>query len=213
MILEGFKFSINFLKDNFNKLISIVSIPIVFELILNSFSSISEIEGDSITFYLVTTAGLLIQTWAQCMLIIFVSNKTSTRSLSDLYIYTLYKLPLVIMWSLFVGLAATLGILLFILPGIYIGLRYAFYIFEIILSSKKSTQAMKDSFTMTEGKVMQIFLYILPLMITVMLLSIVIYSLSNFFIIEILYNYLIIIFVTLYTYYLYTHIKSSTHGT
>ena len=213
MILEGFKFSINFLKDNFNKLISIVSIPIVFELILNSFSSISEIEGDSITFYLVTTAGLLIQTWAQCMLIIFVSNKTSTRSLSDLYIYTLYKLPLVIMWSLFVGLAATLGILLFILPGIYIGLRYAFYIFEIILSSKKSTQAMKDSFTMTEGKVMQIFLYILPLMITVMLLSIVIYSLSNFFIIEILYNYLIIIFATLYSYYLYRQIKSSTNGT
>ena len=213
MILEGFKFSINLLKDNFNKLISIVSIPIVFELILNSFSSISEIEGDSITFYLVATASLFIKTWAQCMLIIFVSNKTSTRSLSDLYIYTLYKLPLVIMWSLFVGLAATLGIFLFILPGIYIGLRYAFYIFEIILSSKKSTQAMKDSFTMTEGKVMQIFLYILPLMITVMLLSIVIYSLSNFFIIEILYNYLIIIFVTLYTYYLYTHIKSSTHGT
>ena len=213
MILEGFKFSINLLKDNFNKLISIVSIPIVFELILNSFSSISEIEGDSITFYLVTTAGLLIQTWAQCMLIIFVSNKTSTRSLSDLYIYTLYKLPLVIMWSLFVGLAATLGILLFILPGIYIGLRYAFYIFEIILSSKKSTQAMKDSFTMTEGKVMQIFLYILPLMITVMLLSIVIYSLSNFFIIEILYNYLIIIFATLYSYYLYTQIKSYSNGT
>ena len=213
MILEGYKFSINFLKDNFNKLISIVSIPIVFELILNSFSSISEIEGDSITFYLVTTAGLLIQTWAQCMLIIFVSNKTSTRSLSDLYIYTLYKLPLVIMWSLFVGLAATLGILLFILPGIYIGLRYAFYIFEIILSSKKSTQAMKDSFAMTEGKVMQIFLYILPLMITTILLSIVIYSLSNFFIIEILYNYLIIIFATLYSYYLYRQIKSSTNGT
>ena len=213
MILEGFKFSINFLKDNFKKLITIVSIPIVFELILNSFSSISEIEGDSITFYLVTTAGLLIQTWAQCMLIIFVSNNTSTRSLSDLYIYTLYKLPVVIMWSLFVGLAATLGILLFILPGIYIGLRYAFYIFEIVLSSNNSTQAMKDSFTMTEGKVMQIFLYILPLMITVMLLSIVIYSLSNFFIIEILYNYLIIIFATLYSYYLYTHIKSSSNGT
>ena len=213
MILEGFKFSINFLKDNFKKLITIVSIPIIFELILNSFISISEIEGDSITFYLVATAGLFIQTWAQCMLIIFVADKTSTRSLSDLYVYTLYKLPIVIIWSLFVGLAATLGILLFILPGIYIGLRYAFYIFEIILSSKKSTQAMKDSFVMTEGKVMQIFLYILPLMITVILLSIFIYSLSNFFIIGILYNYLIIIFTTLYSYYLYSHIKSSTNGT
>jgi hypothetical protein len=117
------------------------------------------------------------------------------------------------MWSLFVGLAATLGIFLFILPGIYIGLRYAFYIFEIILSSKNSTQAMKDSFTMTEGKVMQIFLYILPLMITIILLSIVVYSLSDFFIIGIFYNYLITIFATLYSYYLYTHIKSSTNGT
>ena len=213
MILEGFKFSINFLKDNFKKLITIVSIPIIFELILNSFSSISEIEVDSITFYLVATAGLFIQTWAQCMVIIFVADKTSTRSLSDLYIYTLYKLPIVIMWSLFVGLAATLGILLFILPGIYIGLRYAFYIFEIILSSKNSTQAMKDSFTMTEGKVMQIFLYILPLMITTIVLSIVIYSLSNFFIIGIFYNYLITIFATLYLYYLYSHIKSSANGT
>ena len=95
MILEGFKFSINFLKDNFKKLITIVSIPIIFELILNSFSSISEIEGDSITFYLVATAGLFIQTWAQCMLIIFIADKTSTRSLSDLYIYTLYKLSLI----------------------------------------------------------------------------------------------------------------------
>ena len=213
MILEGFKFSIHFLKDNFKKLITIVSIPIVFELILNSFNSISEIEGDSITFYLVATASLFIQTWAQCMLIIFTADKTSTRSLSDLYIYTLYKLPIVIMWSLFVGLAATLGIFLFILPGIYIGLRYAFYIFEIILSSKNSTQAMKDSFTMTEGKVMQIFLYILPLMITTILFSIVIYSLSDFFIIGIFYNYLITILATLYLYYLYTHIKSSTNGT
>ena len=213
MILEGFKFSINFLKDNFKKLITIVSIPIIFELILNSFSSISEIEGDSITFYLVVTAGLFIETWAQCVVIIFVADKTSTRSFSDLYIYTLYKLPIVILWSLFVGLAAALGILLFILPGIYIGLRYAFYIFEIILSSKQSTQAMKDSFVMTEGKVMQIFLYILPLMITVMLLSIVIYSLSDFFIIGIFYNYLIIIFATLYSYYLYTQIKSYSNGT
>ena len=213
MILEGFKFSINFLKDNFNKLVTIVSIPIVFELILNSFNSISEIAGNSITFYIVATAGLFIQTWAQCMLIIFIADKTSTRSISDLYIYTLYKLPLVIMWSLFVGLAATLGVLLFILPGIYIGLRYAFYIFEIILSSKKSTQAMKDSFAMTEGKVMQIFLYILPLMITVILLSVFIYSLSNFYIIGILYNYLIIIVTTLYSYYLYNNIKSSTNGT
>ena len=42
MILEGFKFSINFLKDSVRKLITILSIPIILELMLNSFNSFSE---------------------------------------------------------------------------------------------------------------------------------------------------------------------------
>ena len=210
MILEGFKFSINFLKDNFRKLITILSIPIILELMLNSFSTIDE---GSTAVHLVTTLGLFIQTWAQCMLIVFIAEKESTRSFSDLSIYTLYKLPIVIIWSLFVGLAVTLGILLLILPGIYIGLRYFFYVFEILLSSSKSGEAMKDTFAMTEGKVMQVFLYLLPLVFIAILLSLSIYSLTDFFIIGILYNYLLIIFSALYSFYLYTHIKSSTNGT
>ena len=210
MILEGFKFSINFLKDNFRKLITILSIPIILEIMLNSFSATDE---GFTAVYLVTTLGLFIQTWAQCMLIIFIAEKESTRSISDLSIYTLYKLPIVIIWSLFVGLAVTLGIFLLILPGIYIGLRYFFYVFEILLSSSKSVEAMKDTFAMTDGKVMQIFLYLVPLIFTAILLSISIYSLTDFFIIGILYNYLLIVFSALYSFYLYTHIKSSTNGT
>ena len=213
MILEGFKFSINFLKDNFIKLITILSIPIILELMLSSFNSFSETDEGFTAVYLVTTLGLFVQTWAQCMLIVFIAEKESTRSLSDLSIYTLYKLPIVIIWSLFVGLAVTLGFLLLIIPGIFIGLRYFFYVFEILISSSKSGQAMKDTFAMTDGKVMQIFLYLLPLMFIAILLSIAIYSLTDFFIIGILYNYLLIIFSVLYSYYLYTHIKSSTNGT
>ena len=213
MILEGFKFSINFLKDNFRKLITILSIPIILELMLNSFNSFSETDEGFSAVYLVTTLGLFIQTWAQCMVIILIAEKESTRSFSDLSIYTLYKLPIVIIWSLFVGLAVTLGIFLLILPGIYIGLRYFFYVFEILLSSSKSVETMKDTFAMTDGKVMQIFLYLVPLIFTAILLSISIYSLTDFFIIGILYNYLLIVFSALYSFYLYTHIKSSTNGT
>jgi hypothetical protein len=177
---------------------------------LNSFSATDE---GFTAVYLVTTLGLFIQIWAQCMLIIFIAEKESTRSISDLSIYTLYKLPIVIIWSLFVGLAVTLGIFLLILPGIYIGLRYFFYVFEILLSSSKSVEAMKDTFAMTDGKVMQIFLYLVPLIFTAILLSISIYSLTDFFIIGILYNYILILFSALYSFYLYTHIKSSTNGT
>jgi len=213
MILDGFKFSINFLKDNFRKLITIISIPIILEVLLNSFNTFLETDEGFTAVYLVIILGLFIQTWAQCMLIVFIAEKESTRSLLDLSIYTLYKLPVIIMWSLFVGLAVTLGIFLLILPGIYIGLRYFFYVFEILLSSSKSGEAMKGTFAMTDGKVMQIFLYLLPLMFSAILLSIAIYSLTDFFIIGILYNYLLIIFSALYSYYLYTHIKSSTNGT
>ena len=213
MILEGFKFSINFLKDNLRKLITILSIPIILELMLNSFNSFSETDEGFTAVYLVTTLGLFVQTWAQCMLIVLIAEKESSRSFLDLSIYTLYKLPIVIIWSLFVGLAVTLGIFLLILPGIYIGLRYFFYIFEILLSSSKSGEAMKDTFAMTEGKVMQVFLYLLPLVFIAILLSLSIYSLTDFFIIGILYNYLLIIFSALYSFYLYTHIKSSTNGT
>ena len=213
MILEGFKFSINFLKDNFRKLITILSIPIILELMLNSFNSFSETDEGFNAVYLVTTLGLFIQTWAQCVLIVFIAERESTRSLSDLSIYTLYKLPIILMWSLFVGLAVTLGTFLLILPGIYIGLRYFFYIFEILLSSSKSGEAMKDTFAMTDGKVMQIILYLLPLIIIAILLSISLYFLTDFFIIGILYNYLLIMFSALYSFYLYTHIKSSTNGT
>jgi len=213
MILDGFKFSINFLKDNFRKLITIISIPIILEVLLNSFNTFLETDEGFTAVYLVTILGLFIQTWAQCMLIVFIAEKESTRSLLDLSIYTLYKLPIIIMWSLFVGLAVTLGIFLLILPGIYIGLRYFFCVFEILLSPKKSAEAMKDTFTMTEGKAIEIFLYLLPIIMIAILLSIFIYSLTDFFIIGILYNYLLIIFSALYSYYLYTHIQSSTNGT
>ena len=213
MILDGFKFSINFLKDNFRKLITIISIPIILEVLLNSFNTFLETDEGFTAVYLVIILGLFIQTWAQCMLIVFIAEKVSTKSLLDLSIYTLYKLPIIIMWSLFVGLAVTLGIFLLILPGIYIGLRYFFYVFEILLSSSKSAEAMKDTFAMTDGKVMKIFLYLLPIIMIAILLSIFIYSLTDFFIIGILYNYSLIIFSALYSYYLYTHIKSSTNGT
>jgi len=213
MILDGFKFSINFLKDNFRKLITIISIPIILEVLLNSFNTFLETDEGFTAVYLVIILGLFIQTWAQCMLIVFIAEKVSTKSLLDLSIYTLYKLPIIIMWSLFVGLAVTLGIFLLILPGIYIGLRYFFYVFEILLSSSKSAEAMKDTFAMTDGKVMKIFLYLLPIIMIAILLSIFIYSLTDFFIIGILYNYSLIIFSALYSYYLYTHIQSSTNGT
>ena len=99
------------------------------------------------------------------MLIFSIHNQDENKSISDISIYTLYKLPLILLWGLFVALLVALGLLLLIIPGIYIALRYSFYTFEILLSHKKSSESFKDTFAMTNGKTIQIFLYFLPLYI------------------------------------------------
>ena len=57
MILDGFKFSINFLKDNFRKLITIISIPIILEVMLNSFNTFLETDEGFTAVYLVIILG------------------------------------------------------------------------------------------------------------------------------------------------------------
>ena len=212
MILDGFKFSISFLKDNFTKLLLIVSLPFILELLINSISALYISNASSFTGFIFGLLTLLIQTWAQCMLIFYIHNQAANRSISDVSIYTLYKLPLIILWGLFVALMVALGLLLLIIPGIYIALRYSFYTFEILLSQKKSSESFKDTFAMTNGKTIQIFLYFLPPLLIAILITVMIFSYVEIMIISLLYNYVLIIFFTTYTYYLYSLIKSNFNG-
>ncbi len=212
MILDGFKFSISFLKDNFSKLLLIVSLPFILELLINSISALYLTNASSFTGFIFGLLTLLIQTWAQCMLIFYIHNQAANRSISDISIYTLYKLPLIVMWGLFVALLVALGLLLLIIPGIYIALRYSFYTFEILLSEKKSSESIKDTFAMTNGKTIQIFLYFLPPLFIAILITVMIFSYVEIMIISLLYNYVLIIFFTTYTYYLFNLIKSDFNG-
>ena len=212
MILDGFKFSISFLKDNFSKLLLIVSLPFILELLINLISAFYLTDASSFTEFVSGLLTLLIQTWVQCLLIFSIHNQDENKSISDISIYTLYKLPLILLWSLFVALLVALGLLLLIIPGIYIALRYSFYTFEILLSHKKSSESFKDTFAMTNGKAIQIFLYFLPPLFIAILLTVVIFSYVEIMIISLLYNYVLIIFFTIYTYYLYSLIKSDFNG-
>ncbi len=212
MILDGFKFSISFLKDNLSKLLLIVSLPFILELLINLISALYLTNANSFTGFIFGLLTLLIQTWAQCMLIFYIHNQATNRSLSDISIYTLYKLPLIILWGLFVALLVSLGLLLLIIPGIYIALRYSFYTFEILLSQKKSSEAFKDTFAMTNGKAIQIFLYFLPPLFIAILITVMIFSYVEIMILSLLYNYVLILFFTTYTYYLYNLIKSNFNG-
>tara|TARA_Y100001970_G_scaffold130362_1_gene160740 strand:- start:714 stop:1352 length:639 start_codon:yes stop_codon:yes gene_type:complete len=211
MILEGFKFSINFLKDNYIKIISLLSLPLILELALSIVLSFYIIEEESLAAIL-TFLRLILQTWAQCIVILFLVKTESSMSNSDIYIYTFYKLPLIILWSLLIGIVVTLGFLLLIIPGIYIYVRYAFYIFELLLSPKKSLEALRDAFSMTQGMVVEIFTYFLPLVIVIILLAIFIFSITDLLIVELLFSYTLITISFSYTYYFYNQIKRGING-
>ena len=212
MILDGFKFSINFLKDNFSQLLIIVSLPFILELVINSISVFYLTNENPFIGFISGLLTLLIQTWAQCIIIFYIHNHQANRSISDISIYTLYKLPYIIFWGLFVGLLVALGLLLLVLPGIYIALRYSFYTFEILLSQQKSSDSFKDTFAMTDGKTIQIFLYFLPPLLIAIFITVIIFSYIEIMIFSLLYNYLLIIFFTIYSYYLYNLIKSEFNG-
>ena len=212
MILEGFNFSINFLKDNYAKIVSLLSLPLILELVFHIVLS-SYVGSEESLAAILTPLRLIFQTWAQCIVILFLVKTESASTTSDIYIYTLYKLPLIILWSLIIGIVVTLGFLLLIIPGVYIYLRYVFYIFELLLSSKKSSEAVRDAFSMTQGKVVDIFTYFLPLVFVIILCAILIFSITNLLIVELLFSYIWITFSFTYTYYLYNQIKRDINGT
>ena len=211
MILEGFNFSINFLKDNYTKIISLLSFPLILELALNIVLS-SYITAEESLAAILTFLGLILQTWAQCIVILFLVKTESSKSNSDIYIYTFYKLPLIILWGLIIGIVITLGFLLLIIPGIYIYLRYAFYIFELLLSPKKSLEALRDAFSMTQGKVVEIFIYLLPLVFVIIFFAMLVFSITDLLIVELLFSYTLITISFTYTYYLYNQIKRVNNG-
>ena len=111
-------------------------------------------------------------------------------------------------------LAVALGILLFIIPGIYIACRYSVLVVELLLSNQSSTEAAKRAFSLTENKVLQIFIYFLAIIPIFMSIGILTISLGNSVIIASILDIAMVAFSTTYTYYLYLQlVEDSGNGT
>ncbi len=56
------------------------------------------------------------------------------------------------------------GFILFVIPGIYLMCRFYFYDYSIVDKGKNAIDALKDSWKVTEGKVLRIVLFLLALL-------------------------------------------------
>jgi uncharacterized membrane protein len=71
------------------------------------------------------------------------------------------------------GVAVLIGLVLFIVPGIYIGVRLSFTLFLIVDTEMDFMTALKTSWAMTEGRVLELFLLGLIVGVILLLLTIV----------------------------------------
>lgn len=67
-----------------------------------------------------------------------------------------YWMPYAVV-SLFVGAAVVFGLMAFIIPGIYLAVRFAFSEFELLLNKVMPTEAMKSSWDKTREHTLVIF--------------------------------------------------------
>jgi hypothetical protein len=72
-------------------------------------------------------------------------------SLEQSYRFGFYRLGSVLLVSVLVGLATIGGLILFIIPGIYIGVRLAVSIEALVVEGRRGTQAMGRSWELVGG--------------------------------------------------------------
>lgn len=118
--------------------------------------------GESILASLISLvfsiAFMVIQLGAYNLMLKIVDGKPA--SLKDLYTYPdpVMKIIRNIVAGILVGLAVVGGLILFIIPGIYVAVRLMFYTYYIVDKNAGVMDSIKMSWNLTKGGVMNLFL-------------------------------------------------------
>lgn len=77
------------------------------------------------------------------------------------------------------GVVVCIGTLLFVIPGIYLGIRLQFFGQSIVDEDTSAIQALKQSWALTKGKVMPLFLLLLT-QILILIIGLIIFGIGIF---------------------------------
>ena len=113
---------------------------------------------------------LALSTWMTCGItkILIDYYRGNKREITDLF--TQYKyFWKVLLANIFLGIIVMVGLIFFIIPGIYLALKYSFTIYYIVDKNMDVLEAMKKSSELTEGIKMDLFLFGLAIFGTILL--------------------------------------------
>ena len=216
MILEGFKFTNSLFLDNFTKFFIVVfPIYVIQFLVYLAFGSVPGNEfgtSPSSTNIAQQFLSNLLTLYSYALAILLIDDifKEKSRSVSNYFYQALYFFPKIIGIGLITGILVVFGLLLFILPGLYISARLMFAPYIGLMENRPILDSVKKAYEITEGKGWKLIGYIVAVIFPIIIILITILTgfavllipvnINAYIAIAYLFSFLSFIYLAIYIY-------------
>lgn len=216
MILEGFKFTNSLFLDNFTKFFIVVfPIYVIQFLVYLAFGSVPGNEfgtSPSSTNIAQQFLSNLLTLYSYALAILLIDDifKEKSRSVSNYFYQALYFFPKIIGIGLITGILVVFGLLLFILPGLYISARLMFAPYIGLMENRPILDSVKKAYEITEGKGWKLIGYIVAVIFPIIIILITILTgfavflipenINAYMAIAYLFSFLSFIYLSIYIY-------------
>jgi len=216
MILEGFKFTNSLFLENFTKFFIVVFPVYVMQfLVYLAFGSVPGNEfgtSSSITNFTQQILANLLTLYSYALAILLIDDifKEKSRSVSNYFYQALYFFPKIIGIGLITGILVVFGLLLFILPGLYISARLMFAPYIGLMENRPILDSVKKAYEITEGKGWKLIGYVVAVIFPIIIILITILTgfavflipenLNAYMAIAYLFSFLSFIYLSIYIY-------------
>jgi hypothetical protein len=117
---------------------------------------------------------LTLYSYALAILLIDDIFKEKSRSVSNYFYQALYFFPKIIGIGLITGILVVFGLLLFILPGLYISARLMFAPYIGLMENRPILDSVKKAYEITEGKGWKLIGYVVAVIFPIIIILITI---------------------------------------
>ena len=216
MILEGFKFTNSLFLDNFTKFfIVIFPIYVIQFLVYLAFGSVPGNEfgtSSSSTNIAQQSLSNLLTLYSYALAILLIDDifKEKSRSVSNYFYQAFYFFPKIIGIGLITGILVVFGLLLFILPGLYISARLMFAPYIGLMENRPILDSVKKAYEITEGKGWKLIGYVVAVIFPIIIILITILTgfavflipenINAYMAIAYLFSFLSFIYLSIYIY-------------
>ena len=214
MILDAFKFTNNLFSNHFVKFVALVfPVYVIIFLVFLLMSSIPGNEfGTTTAFSFLELVTNLLTLYSVILSILLIDDicKERKRSITNYFYLSAYLFVKILVINLITTIVVFLGLLAFILPGLYVSARLLFASYLAIIFNEGIFNSLNKSIKITQDKGWRVLGYLFAITIPLIFIMILILTSPAIFLIEenvisymaitYLVTFLFMIYITIYGY-------------